>query len=102
MEKWSTLHIFGYGESQLIGEKLNHKTLTSSLPSAAAVASALYAKKPADSDASEAYHAINIFNDMFADYQPSQGKGFRIQKGNLDAALIDALAQEILATKPAE
>jgi hypothetical protein len=97
MATWSTLHIFGYGETQLIGDNFNYKTSTSNLASAPAVVADVYSKKPAGSDASSDYHAVNIFNDMFADYQPNSGSGFRVQYAELNQVLIDALVEEILA-----
>lgn len=97
MATWSTLHIFGYGETQLIGDNFNYKTSTSNLASAPAVVADVYSKKPAGSDASADYHAVNIFNDMFADYQPNSGSGFRVQYADLNQILIDALIEEILA-----
>ena len=100
MANYNTLHIFGYGETQLIGDKVNFKTATSNLSSVQAVVDNVYSKKPVDSDASSSYHAVNIFHDMFADFQPNSGKGFRVQKANLDQALIDALVSEIVALIP--
>lgn len=97
MATWSTLHIFGYGETQLIGNNFNYKTSTSNLAAASAVVADVYSKKPADSDASADYHAVNIFNDMFADYQPNSGSGFRVKYAELNQVLIDALIEEILA-----
>lgn len=100
MVTFSTLHIFGYGETQLIGDKVNFKTATSNISSVQAIVDNVYSKKPVDLDASSSYHAVNIFHDMFADFQPKTGKGFRVQKGNLDQALIDALVLEIVSLIP--
>ena len=98
MAEFNTIHVFGYGETQLISKDVNFKCSTSELSSVAAVVANVYSKKPADSDASAEYHAVNIFNDMFADYQPQTGKeGFRVKWEDLDAALIDALVVEITA-----
>lgn len=97
MAEFNTIHIFGYGETQLISEDVNFKCPTSELSSAAPVVANVYSKKPADSDASAEYHAVNIFNDMFSDYQPQTGEGFRVKWEDLDAALIDSLAAELIA-----
>jgi hypothetical protein len=97
MATWSTLHIFGYGETQLIGDNFNFKTLTSNLPAAQPVVDDVYSHKPQGSDASASYHAVNIFHDMFADYQPNEGTGFRVQYSDLNQILIDALVEEIVA-----
>jgi hypothetical protein len=94
---WSTLHIFGYGETQLIGDNYNKKVATSSLTTVQPVVDNVYSFKPEGNTATEDYHAINIFNDMFADWQPKDGEGWRVQYADLDATLIDALVAEIVA-----
>jgi len=96
---WSTLHIFGYGETQLIGADFNKKFSSSVLTSVQAVVDNVYSFKPVDNPANEEYHAINIFNDMFADWQTkdSSTQGWRTEYSELDATLIDALVAEIVA-----
>jgi hypothetical protein len=96
---WSTLHIFGYGETQLIGADFNKKVPSSALTTLQAVVNNVYSFKPVDNPATEQYHAINIFNDMFADWQTSQQgvQGWRTQYAELDVTLIDALIVEINA-----
>lgn len=97
--QWSTIHIFGYGETQLIGENLNKKVSTSALTTAQAVVDNVYSFKPEGNNATEEYHAVNIFKDMFADWQTSQQgvEGWRVQYPELDATLIEALVAEIVA-----
>lgn len=99
-QNWNTIHIFGYGETQIIGKDLNKKVPTSALTNASSVVANVYSTKPSDSDASTEYHAVNIFNDMFADYQPQTGNAFRTQYADLDQFLIEALAAEIVAYNP--
>jgi len=96
---WSTLHIFGYGETQLIGADFNKKVPSSALTTLQAVVNNVYSFKPVDNPATEQYHAINIFNDMFADWQTSQQgvQGWRTEYAELDETLIDALIVEINA-----
>ena len=96
---WSTLHIFGYGETQLIGSDFNKKVPSSVLTTLQPVVDNVYSFKPEGNTATEEYHAINIFNDMFADWQTSQQgvEGWRVQYPELDATLIDALVAEIVA-----
>jgi hypothetical protein len=97
--QWSTLHIFGYGETQLIGNDLNKKVNTSVLTTVQAVIDNVYSFKPEGNTATKDYHAINIFNDMFADWQTAQQgvEGWRVQYPELDAAEIEALVAEIVA-----
>jgi hypothetical protein len=93
---YNTLNIFGYGECQVITDTENKKVPTSDCPSAQAVVDMVYALKPVDNNAGTDYRAINIFNDMFADYQSPEGN-FRVEYSELDSALIDQLVSEIEA-----
>ena len=99
----STLHIFGYGETQVIGKdgetSVSKKVTSSQLTGVQAVVDNVYSKKPADSTASADIHAVNIFNNMFADFQPKEGEGFRVPFEELNKALIDALVAEVLAAQ---
>jgi hypothetical protein len=97
MKTFNTIHIFGYGETQVIKEKDGKKVSSSELSALQAVIDNVFSKKPEDNAASIAYHAINIFNDLFADFIPSNKdeKSFRIAYSELDAALIEALVVEI-------
>jgi hypothetical protein len=100
MAVYNTLHVFGYGECQAIGNDYNYKAETSGLPAAQPVVDDVYSKKPQGSDASSDYHAINIFNGMFADYQPKTGSSFRVPFEELDATLCETLVDEIIAAQP--
>lgn len=91
---YNTLHIFGYGECQVITDTENKKVPTCDCPSAQAVVDMIYALKPIDNNAGTDYRAINIFNDMFADYQSPEGN-FRVEYSELNSALIEQLVTEI-------
>lgn len=101
----STLHIFGYGETQVIGQdgdtQVNKKVSSSVLTKVTPVVDDVYSFKPQDNLSPNEYHAINIFNDMFADYQPS-GKfdSWRVQWADLNKVAIDELVAEVLAYTP--
>jgi len=97
--QWLTLHIFGYGETQLIGNDLNKKVNTNMLTTVQAVIDNVYSFKPEANTANKDFHAINIFNDMFADWQTKQQSvdGWRVQYQELDAVKIEALVAEIIA-----
>jgi hypothetical protein len=99
MKNFNTIHIFGYGETQLISSDSNKKVATLTLTKVQAVIDNVYSKKPADNNAGTDYHAINIFNDMFADYLPKtrDEKSFRVEYKDLDATLINELVEEIKA-----
>ncbi len=92
---YNTLHIFGYGECQVITDTENKKVATDSIVGVQAVVDDLYSKKPADNPATSDYRVISIFNDMFADYSDELGNNFRVDYSELNAALIDALVTEV-------
>lgn len=103
--KLSTLHIFGYGEVQVIGKDgetdVNKKAPASEMVSRQAVVDNVYSFKPEDNQSPNEYHAINIFNEMFADYQPKGNyKSWRTNWASLDKVAIDALVAEVLAYTP--
>lgn len=95
---FNTIHIFGFGITQAIGKDKNVQTSKDNVGQQADAAIAnVWSKKPADYIGSEEYHAINIFNNLFADFQPKgKGeKGFRVKYEDLDAATMEALATKI-------
>lgn len=99
----STLHIFGYGETQVIGKdgetSVSKKVASSQLSGVQAVVDNVFSKKPADNTSTNDIHAVNILNDLFADFQPKEGEGFRVKWEELDKALVDALVAEVLAAQ---
>ncbi len=101
----STLHIFGYGETQVIGNdgttSVNKKVPTSVLTKVTPVVDDVYSFKPSDNLSPNEYHAINIFNDLFADYQPKgEFDSWRVQWADLNKVAIDELVAEVLAYTP--
>jgi len=98
----NTLHIFGYGETQVIGQDgdtlIDKKVPSSELTSLTAVVDNVYSFRPVDNLSPNEYHAINIFNNLFADYQPSgEFNSWRIDWVDLDKNYIDDLVAEVLA-----
>lgn len=103
--KLSTLHIFGYGEIQVIGKdgetSVNKKAPASQMTSKDSVINDVYSFKPQDNLSPNEYHAINIFGDMFSDYLPKGDfKSWRTQWNLLNQTAIDALVAEVLAYTP--
>lgn len=94
---WNTIHIFGYGETQVISDTTNKKVPSADVTSLQAVVDDVYSHKPADSNAGTEYHAINIFKDLFADYLPKgiDEKSFRVPYAELNSALLEALVVEV-------
>ena len=97
MGTYNTLHIFGYGESQVITDTENKKVASDELTKVQAVVDNIYSKKPEGNSATLNYRTINIFNDMFVDYSDEQGNYFRVDYSEVNATKINALVSEILS-----
>ena len=103
MENNFTVHIFGYGETQYIKEKVNFKTTTTNLTKVQPLLDAIWLQKPSDVEGGDVYHAVNVFN---YDRKQWQGKGkdnasFSL-KGDDLVNFIDELVAEITALIPQE
>ena len=96
MAIYNTLHIFGYGETQVITDTENKKVATDSIVRVKALVNDIYSKKPSDNPATSNYRTITILNDIFADYSDEDGNHFRVDYSELNAALIDAVVLEVL------
>ena len=96
MAIYNTLHIFGYGETQVITDTENKKVATDSIVGVQALVDELYSKKPSGNPATTDYRTITILNDIFADYSDNLGNHFRVDYSELNAALIDAVVLEVL------
>jgi hypothetical protein len=96
MAIYNTLHIFGYGETQVITDTENKKVATDSIVGVQLVVDDLYSKKPSGNPATTEYRTITILNDIFADYSDEDGNTFRVDYSELNAALIDAVVLEVL------
>ena len=98
MANWSTLHIFGFGDVQVISKNGGATKKASILTKLQAVIDNVWSTKPTDSKITKEYHAINIFEGMFADWQTKvpKEKGFRTEYSKLDDSLIQQLVDEVL------
>ncbi len=101
MATFNTIHIFGYGDVQIIVEKTNNIKKYSDLTKVKAVVDKIYALKPTENTATSEYHAVNIFADMHIDFIPKimdeTAKPFRIKTSDIDAKALTALVTELLA-----
>jgi len=100
---YNTIHIFGFGTIQAISKDRNIQTsITKFSAEADAVIDNIWANKPADYVGTKEYHAVNIFNGLFADWQPKvKGeKGFRIELSKLDNLVINALSNAVFLSVP--
>ncbi len=91
---YNTLHIFGYGEIQVITDTENKKVPTEDCPSVQAVVDMVYALKPKGNTAGTDYQNVTIIKDIYGSYSAIDGS-FRVEYSELDVALIDQLVEEI-------
>lgn len=95
-KEWNTLHIFGYGETQVNGS-VSRKVATTSLTKVQAVIDYVYSLKPADNNAGSEYHSITIVKNVFARFTPKtkEEQSYSIAFKDLDASVINELVDEI-------
>lgn len=91
---WNTLHIFGYGQVQLISNTENKLVDWDLCPSTQAVVDMVYSHKPLDSIATPNYRVVTLYNEKAAIYQTIDNS-FRVDYSELDLALIEQLVSEI-------
>jgi len=94
-----TIHIFGYGETQINSQDLSIKVSTDTLTSVTPLVEAIFAKKPADNPALiSPYHAINIFG--YKDVRwIVKGGNFSVKDDAELKPLVDALIAELQVAK---
>lgn len=103
-----TIHIFGYGETQINSKDLLVKVATSSLTAVTPLVEAIFAKKPEDNTSVvDGYHVINIFGykDVRWMSKEKDVKGFNVKDDESLNPLVDALIAELQTAKdnmPAE
>jgi hypothetical protein len=103
--KHFTIHIFGYGETQINGDDFSVKVKTDTLTKITPLVEAIWDLKPADSQAQRDFHAINIFS--YNDFRYMSKNGFGDKVTDDLKVLIDDLIAELkvihdATTTPAE
>jgi hypothetical protein len=90
-----TIHIFGYGETQINSKELSIKVKTDTLTTTTPLVDAIFAKKPADNPAViSPFHAINIFGYKDVRWL-AKGTNFSVKDDESLKPLIDALIAEL-------
>jgi len=104
MTQFKTIHIFAYGETQIIGSTNDGKVAASTLITQQALIDHIKGFRP-DDVLDRPYHVIHLHHDNKASYL---GKGealkektsFHVDWSELDQSLISALSDELVATLP--
>lgn len=93
---WNTIHIFGYGETQLNGIDFSKKYSTTDLTKVQDVIDNVLKLKPTEVESSD-LHCINIFKDEKAVFMSSVtfDSNYTIDYAQLDVLKIEALVEEI-------
>lgn len=95
-----TIHIFGYGETQISSQDLSVKVPTSTLTTVTPLIEAIFTEKPADNTSTiDGYHAINIFGYNDVRWVSKDTEGFSVENDAELIPLIDALIVELEATQ---
>ena len=96
-----TIHIFGYGETQINSEDLSVKVATDTLTTVTPLIEAIFAQKPADNPTVITdYHAINLFG--YKDVRWTATDSFNVKDDADLVPLIDALIAELQTAKDNE
>ena len=102
---WNTIHIFGYGESQVIGNEANGKVANGDLKMLAPLLTVLAKKQQKGTKITlEDTHVLNIFNGAFVDFRPRgmKNKGQRFAWNDINTKTINKLADELISKVPKE
>lgn len=96
-----TIHIFGYGETQINSKDLSVKVKTDTLTTVTPLVAGIFAKKPADNPTLITdFHAINLFS--YKDVRWMAKDGFNVKDDEDLKPLIDALIAELQTAKDNE
>ena len=88
-----TIHIFGYGETQINGDEFSVKVSTDSLTTVKPLVDAVWADKPADVNSQQDFHVINIFN--YNEIRYIANEDFTLEVNPALKVLIDNLIVEL-------
>jgi hypothetical protein len=95
-----TIHIFGYGETQLISKENNDKYATDKLTKVTALVDAVWALKPAEVKGEKKYQVIHFFN--YNDVRGLGEESFNLKDEENLIPLIDELITEITTFETVE
>lgn len=105
MKSWNVIHIYGYGESHIIGvgdddKGFSNKVSTSILTTVTPFIDDLFTHKPADNTSvSTEYHIIHIFHNNEVRFVSKQTdvEGFSVQISLLNQTILQNLVTELSA-----
>lgn len=104
MGQFSTIHVFGYGETQIIGGTNNGKVMSSSLTTLIPFVDHVKSFLPVTGVTLTDYHVIHIFEGMDVRYlgQGTEDRtlntSFSVNWSQIDQILLTSLVDEIILT----
>jgi hypothetical protein len=106
MKKFSTIHIFGYGETQIIGKDNNGKVQSSELESLQPFVDHVKTFLPATGVTLTNYHVIHIFQGSDVRYlgvgteDRKEETSFSVKWEQLNQVILDVFVNEIISKLP--
>ena len=106
MKQFSTIHIFGYGETQIIGETNNGKILSSSLTTLVPFVDHIKTFLPESGVTLTDYHVIHIFEGSDVRYlgvgteDRKEETSFSVKYDQINLTLLDTLVNEVISLLP--
>jgi hypothetical protein len=106
MKQFSTIHIFGYGETQIIGNDNNGKVQSSELTNLVALVDHIKTFLPESGVTLTDYHVIHIFEGSDVRYlgvgteDRKEETSFSVKYNQIDITLLDALVNEVISLLP--
>jgi len=98
-----TIHIFGYGETQIIKKDVNFKTKTSDLTKVQPLLDAIWAEKPEDVTGGDDFRSVTMFNYSRKKWSGKKDQAsFKIKGEDSLVGAIDELVAEMTALIPQE
>lgn len=96
-----TIHVFGYGETQINSKDLSVKVATDTLTTVTPLLAGIFAKKPADNPTLVTeFHAVNLFG--YNDIRWMSKDTFNVKDETTLKTLIDNLIAELQTAKDNE
>lgn len=98
--KLSAIHIFAYGEAQIISDEVNYKAAVTKFTKLQAIIDEVKSLRPTNVESKD-YHAINIFPNGVS-YMTSERKGaggFKVEYSSLNQDKLKELTDEFTKLK---
>jgi hypothetical protein len=106
MKQFSTIHIFGYGETQIIGNDNNGKVQSSELTNLVVLVDHIKTFLPESGVTLTDYHVIHIFEGSDVRYlgvgteDRKEDTSFSVKYDQINLTLLDTLVNEVISLLP--